>query len=97
MSENAQYLFAADGRDAGTLAERSAALWSELTLDETARLALKRDGLDVAGMRLSGPHPFGFEPAPDRAIAVTAYGSDKAAAETLLDLFRIYFLRRLGA
>lgn len=90
--------FDAGGRDAARLDAESRELWTELLVDEHARAALKRDGLDPAQLRLSGPHPFAFAPAVDGArMAVTVPGLNGATANHLLDLFRLYFLRRLSA
>ena len=97
VEERAQFAFAAEERDPLALAERSAALWAGLGLDDEAHAALRRDGLAPAGLRLSGAHPFVFGAAPDGAIAVSAHAADTATAEARLDLFRVYFLRRLLA
>lgn len=79
------------------LAARSAGIWIGLTLDDAAHQSLRRDGLDPAALRLSGLHPFHFEAGDDGQISVTAHATDDDQAEALLDLFRVYFLRRLSA
>lgn len=94
---SAQFAFAAQNRDLDALAQRSAALWAGLAFDQEALAALRRDGLDPGGLRLTRPHPYSYDLALDWAVAVTARGGSKAEAEALLDLFRVYFLRRLGA
>lgn len=95
--ESAQFSFAAPAHEPATLAARSVELWAELAFDQDAHAILKRDGLDPAALRLTGPHPFAYEAAPGGTIAVTARAADEPSAEALLDLFRIYFLRRLTA
>lgn len=87
----------AESRDLGLLAARSAGIWIGLALDDDAHAALRRDGLDPAALRLSGLHPFEYGAAPGGGVEVTAHANDNEAAEALLDLFRVYFLRRLLA
>lgn len=96
MDDRAQMIFAAEAHDPGELAKRSAEIWAELMLDDAAHATLRRDGLDPAALRLSGPHPFAFEAAPDEGVRVIAQGRDRATAEARLDLFRVHFLRRLA-
>lgn len=95
MDGQAQLRIDAEGRDPGLIAARSAGIWIGLTIDDDARASLRRDGLDPAALRLSGLHPFEFEAAPDGTLNVVAHANDNEAAEALLDLFRVYFLRRL--
>src|SRR3546814_3897730 len=76
---------------------RSAGIWIGLALDDAAPAALRRDGLDPAALRLTGLHPFEFASASGGGVRVTAHAIDNAAAEALLDLFRVHFLRRLLA
>ncbi len=97
MDDTAQMIFAAEARDPGELAIRSAEIWAELTLDDAAHATLRRDGLDPSALRLSGPHPFAFEAAPGEGVKVIAHARDRATAEARLDLFRVHFLRRLVA
>lgn len=78
------------------IAARSAGIWIGLSLDDAALAALRRDGLDPAALRLTGLHPFEFAAAPG-GVQVTAHANDNEGAEALLDLFRVYFLRRLLA
>lgn len=92
-----QIVFAAEARDLATLATRSAEIWAGLALDQVALSALRRDGLDPAAFRLSRPHPFAFACVDTDKIGVTAHAPDREAAEALLDLFRVAFLRRLLA
>lgn len=83
--------------DLDDIAARSAGIWIGLSIDDAAHAALRRDGLDTAALRLTGLHPFEFGAAPDGGLQVVAHANDNEAAEALLDLFRIYFLRRLFA
>jgi hypothetical protein len=71
----------------------NADIWVRLAFDESARAALKRDGLDVDRMRLTGPNPFRFGMADDRRVIVSAQGH--ADADQLLDLWRVHFLHRI--
>jgi hypothetical protein len=89
--------FDAGDRDPADLAQASAELWAGLFIDETARAVLRRDGFDLARLPLSGPHPFVFVPAVGGVLtAVSIPGMQDAATESLFDLFRVYFLRRLS-
>jgi len=83
--------------DLQDLAARSAGIWIGLSIDEAAHAALRRDGLDPAALRLTGIHPFKFSSVPNGGLQVVAHANDNETAEALLDLFRVYFLRRLLA
>jgi len=88
--------FDAGSRDPADLAQASAELWAALFIDEAARGVLRRDGLDLTRLPLSGPHPFVYACADDGALTqVTLADAEGPDAESLLDLFRVYFLRRL--
>lgn len=72
------------------------AIWADLSFDEAAKAALRRDGLPVDSMRLTGKCPFAvrLDPAdPASAIVVTAGSSQEP--ELLADLWRLHFARRL--
>lgn len=97
MDGQAEFTVAGGIRDFETISARSAGIWIGLAIDDDAHAALRRDGLDPAALRLSGLHPFEFAPLPEGGLRVTAHANDKAGAEALLDLFRVYFLRRLLA
>ncbi len=97
MDGRASLCIAAETRDLDMIAARSAGIWISLSLDDEALASIRRDGLDPAALRLTGLHPFEYEPAPDGGFQVTAHANDNEAAEALLDLFRVYFLRRLLA
>jgi hypothetical protein len=95
MGGQAQLLIETEDQDPGMIAARSAGIWIGLALDDGAHAALRRDGLDPAALRLSGLHPFEFLPAQGGGVQVVAHANDDESAEALLDLFRVYFLRRL--
>jgi hypothetical protein len=97
MDGRAELLIEGNHGDLKTIAARSAGIWIGLTLDDDAHTVLRRDGLDPAALRLTGLHPFEFARAPDGSLRVTARANDNEKAEALLDLFRVYFLRRLLA
>ena len=97
MDGRASLSIAADTQDIDMMAARSAGIWIGLSLDDEALASIRRDGLDPAALRLSGLHPFEFEPGPDGGLNVIAHANDNEAAEALLDLFRVFFLRRLLA
>lgn len=96
MDGRAELLIAGEHPDLGMIAARSAGIWVGLALDDAAIAALRRDGLDPAALRLTGLHPFEFT-AADGGVQVVAHANDNETAEALLDLFRVYFLRRLLA
>lgn len=96
MDGRAELMVAGEHPDLGMIAARSVGIWVGLTLDDTALAVLRRDGIDPAALRLTGPHPFEFAPA-DGGVQVVAHANDNETAEALLDLFRVYFLRRLLA
>ena len=97
MSGRAELLIASEHGDLEDLAARSAEAWAGLSIDQAAHVALRRDGLDPATLRLTGLHPFEFASTPDGRLQVVAHANDNEMAEALLDLFRVYFMRRLIA
>lgn len=90
-------MIADESRDPETITARSAGIWIGLSLDDAAPAALRRDGLDPAALPLTGLHPFQFSRSTEGGLQVVAHANDNATAEALLDLFRVYFLRRLFA
>jgi len=77
----------------GMVERLTAEYWADLAFDEAAKAALKRDGLALDGLRLTGPNPFAVvETDPDR-VTLSAPGRSDAAA--LLDLWQVHFLRRI--
>lgn len=96
MDGRADLVIAGEQPDLDIMAARSAGIWIGLSVDDAAHAALRRDGLDPAALRLTGLHPFEFASAQG-GVQVTAHANDNEGAEALLDLFRVYFLRRLLA
>lgn len=97
MDGRAELLIAREHGDLKDLAARSTGIWIGLSIDDAAHATLRRDGLDPTTLRLTGLHPFEFAATPDGGLQVVAYANDNETAEALLDLFRVYFLRRLLA
>ena len=97
MDGRAELSIAVEDPDLAMIAARSAGIWIGLALDDGALAALRRDGLDPAALRLSGLHPFEYAPGDSGEMRVIAQANDNESAEALLDLFRVYFLRRLIA
>lgn len=97
MDGRAELLIAGEHPDLKDLAARSAGIWIGLSIDDAAHAALRRDGLDPTALRLTGLHPFEFAADSEGELQVVAHANDNQTAEALLDLFRIYFLRRLLA
>lgn len=78
---------------------RAADLWSDLAFDEPAHARLKRDGLMLDGLRLTGPIPFVLtQDEGDIIVTIAPVVADSDQAATLLDLWRIHFMKglRLG-
>ena len=76
---------------------RAGDMWSDLAFDEAALTRVKRDGLLIDGVRLTGPSPFVMADLGDGQLRVTI---DPAVVhpghvETLLDLWRVHFVRGL--
>lgn len=97
MDGRAEFAITGHAGDLATIAARSAGIWIGLSIDDDAHAVLRRDGLDPGALRLTGLHPFEFTEAPDGGLQVIAHANDNDTAEALLDLFRVYFLRRLLA
>lgn len=68
-------------------------IWSGLAFDEEARAQIKRDGLVLDGVRLTGPNPYAVEALAEGVIRVSV--EPGPAAEALIDLWRIHFMRSL--
>ncbi len=74
----------------------AASMWSDLAFDEAALMRLKRDGLALDGVRLTGPSPYEIEAGGDGQIVVTVRPlADPAHAEILLDLWQLHFVKGL--
>jgi hypothetical protein len=71
----------------------SVEIWSDLAFDDDARAQLRRDGLNLDGVRLTGPCPYRFNIGADDKIQLSVEAG--RTAETLIDLFRLHFLKGL--
>jgi hypothetical protein len=79
--------------DAGALDEierLTAEHWADLLFNREALAALKRDGLALDGLHLGGQSPYRFRAGENGTLIVTARGE---RADTLIDLWRLHFLR----
>jgi hypothetical protein len=74
------------------IARLTADMWADLAFDRDALAALKRDGLTLDGINLGGPSPYRFDAGSAGQVRVAAFGDH---ADTLLDLWRVHFLRGL--
>ena len=85
------------GHSARDIERATATLWADLAFDEAAKSALKRDGLMLDGVRLTGPSPFVVLEVPNDngRYAVTAEAADDAQREALLALWQVHFFKRL--
>lgn len=86
--------------DAGALtrdeiARRTADMWADLPWDRESLARLKRDGLVLDGLNLGGACPYRL--APDDAGQVVVSVVPAEYAETLIDLWRLHFLRGFRA
>jgi hypothetical protein len=95
MARSKDHYVEVDGLDPRAAALRATPIWALLAFDDEAKAALKRDGLMLEALRLTGPMPFVFSQGEASQIRVTAPG--KADADDLLDLFRVWMLPRLRA
>ncbi len=71
----------------------SSDIWSDLAFDQEARAQLKRDGLGLEGVRLTGPSPYRLEMTDAQEMRV--WVEDGPTAQTLIDLWRIQIMRGL--
>lgn len=75
----------------------TAVLWADLAFDDAAKTALKRDGLTLGGLRLTGPSPFVVLETPNdnEGFTVSAEAADQTQREALLALWQVHFFKRL--
>lgn len=85
------------GQSAHDIERATAMLWAELAFDDHAKSALKRDGLVLDGLRLTGPSPFIVHEIQNdnERYAVSAEAADAGQREALLALWQVHFLKRL--
>lgn len=84
-------------RSARDIERATATLWADLAFDDAAKSALKRDGLILDGLRLTGPSPFVVLETPNNnaRLTVSADAADDAQREALLALWQVHFFKRL--
>ena len=75
----------------------AADIWSDLAFDEATLARLRRDGLALDGVRLTGPSPFVLTQKDGREITVSvaSFVTDPDHAATLLDLWRVHVMKGL--
>lgn len=93
MARSKDHYVEVDGLDPRAAAMRATPIWASLAFDDEAKAALKRDGLMLEDLRLTGPMPFVFARSEASQIRVTAPG--RGDANGLLDLFRVWMVPRL--
>lgn len=86
------FSFDSGGLAADDIARMTADMWADLAFDRDALAALKRDGLTLDGINLGGHTPYRFDAEDTGQVRVSAGGEH---ADTLLDLWRVHFLRGL--
>lgn len=84
--------FESGGLAAEDLIRIAADMWADLPFDREALAGLKRDGIPLDKLHLGGPSPFVLTGGEADHFEVHVDGPD---ADTLLDLWRIHFLRGL--
>jgi hypothetical protein len=75
----------------------AADMWSDLAFDEATLARLKRDGLALDSVRLTGPSPFLLtqEEGCRIAVSIASFVGDPNHAAMLLDLWRVHFMKGL--
>jgi len=86
------FSFDADGVAFNDIERIIADMWADLPFDRDALAGLKRDGLALDGINLGGPNPYHLMAREPGTITLAVSGPH---ADTLLDLWRIHFLRGL--
>lgn len=87
------YHFDPQGLCPDDIRRRMTDAWAGLPFDADALAALKRDGLSLEQLRLGGANPYNVSRTRDANIMVRV--ADGPAAQPLIDLFQLHFLRRL--
>ena len=72
-------------------------MWSDIAFDDVALARLKRDGLALDGVRLTGPSPFELRQVEGGAVTVSIaeMATDPAHVRALVDLWRVHVMRGL--
>ena len=75
----------------------AADMWSDIAFDEVTLAGFKRDGLVLDGVRLTGPSPYLLteEVGHQITVSIAPFVGDPDHAATLLDLWRVHFMRGL--
>jgi hypothetical protein len=89
--------FASGSLDLAEVRRLADDMWSDLAFDEVTLARLKRDGLTLAGVRLTGPSPYMLDVVDDEQIIVTIAANvvEQGHVDTLLDLWRMHFAKGL--
>jgi hypothetical protein len=85
------------GAEPADIERATATLWAELVFDDTARAALRRDGLSLEGVRITGPSPFSVQLAETSTthVTVSANAANETQRNDLLALWHVYFMKRV--
>jgi hypothetical protein len=79
--------------DLADVAPHIAQIWADLALDDEVKAALKRDGLALDGLRLTGPSSYQISENGGENFQISVKDGPKAQA--LLDLWQVHFVRAL--
>ncbi len=93
MGQTAEFSFDPGPLGLAEITRLALDMWSDIRFDETALARLRRDGLALDGVRLHGQSPYLIDSPDGHMIRVRVEQS--VAAETLLDLWRLHFVRGL--
>lgn len=97
MADTSRFRFDPGPLALDVIAQLTAAMWSDLAFDQSALAALKRDGLALDGVRLTGPCPYGFATLDGREIELSLAPTitDPHQIGLLIDLWQVHFMRGL--
>jgi hypothetical protein len=92
-----EYQFDPGSLDLAQVQRLAEDMWSDLAFDDAALARLKRDGLVLDGVRLTGPIP--YQLAQDENCSIRVSAGDHPHAAILLDLWQLHFVKglRLGS
>lgn len=93
---NVEFRFETETRELEEIQRLAADMWSDLAFDEAALARLKRDGLALDGVRLTGPSPFSLtRDGCQIVVSIAPFVADTGHAAMLLDLWRAHFMKGL--
>ncbi len=92
MTIGAHFAFERGALDPSEINRLNTEIWADLAFDEAAKAALKRDGLELDGLRIGGPNPFRVL---GDDVQVTIDAGQGPVGDALMDLWRVHFLRRI--